>query len=699
VVRIRGHDGRAAGALLVASPEPRQLDRPRLAALSLLAAQAGTLIELTGTRAQLAEAKVQVNQSLQGLAHATERIRSMLASSLDAVVAIDTSGRITDFNPAAEAMFGFSADRAIGEQMADLIIPHALRDAHREGMRRHLETGASTVLGRRIEIEALRSDGSVFPVELTISPIGGGVGPGFTAYLRDISEQKRAWARAEADLRAKADFLARLSHDIRTPLNGIIGLTDLGITAEAGEERDEFLRMTRDCAYGLMETVNSILDYSKMDSIGIEPVLRSFTPQTALAETLKMLAVRARGKGLSFRIIHRSKHAGRLIGDPGLLRQIVFNLVSNAIRFTPNGHVKVTVDTSPRDRDHVKMTLTVEDSGIGIPLHEQQRVFEPYAQVHDAAPHPQTGTGLGLTIVKRLVDAMGGQIELESEAGAGTRFTVTLEFQREAQSDLDTPVKPTPERERRQLHVLVVDDNDTNRLVAGRLLARHGYRVTEVASGPEALAVTATTRPDLVLMDVRLPGMNGMEAMAAIRTQPGHENIPAIALTAHALVGDRERFMTMGMEGYVSKPFSTEALLTEMERVLGMARMRRIRGRSGQHEGQRFARLIDSLDGSTSLFAIVARKAAEDFSAAAIDMPRWLRQCDWDSLIEKAHKLKGSWPMYSTPEHVMLAERCLSAVTQRQSEAAREPVATLAAALKETAHALTAWLERNRESS
>jgi CheY-like chemotaxis protein/anti-sigma regulatory factor (Ser/Thr protein kinase) len=410
-----------------------------------------------------------------------------------------------------------------------------------------------------------------------------------------------------------------------------------------------------------------------------------------------MLAGRARAKGLEFRVIHRSKHPGRLIGDPGFLRQIVFNLVTNAIRFTVQGHVKVIVESAPRDDDHVIMTLTVEDSGIGIPQAEHERIFEAFEQVHDSAPQHQIGTGLGLTIVRRLVDALGGRIELESSPGSGSRFKVILDVQR------DTHIEPNPvaasmqPQERQLLHILVVDDNDTNRLVAGHLLARQGYRVTEVASGAEALAVTAENRPDLVLMDVRLPGMNGMEAMAAIRAQPGCETIPAIALTAHALMGDRDRFMMMGMEGYVAKPFSAESLLTEMERVLGMARVRRIRVRSGKREGQRFARLIDSLDGNSRLFAIVARKAAEDFNAAAIDMPRWLRQRDWDSLIEQAHKLKGSWPMYATPEHVMLAERCMSAVARRQMDMAREPVAALCSALKETAQELKLWLEQYRE--
>jgi CheY-like chemotaxis protein len=511
--------------------------------------------------------------------------------------------------------------------------------------------------------------------------------------------------RAEADLRAKTEFLSRLSHDIRTPLNGIIGLTDLAIEAESADDRDAYLRMMRDSAYGLLEAVNGILDYSKIDAVGVEAVVRGFSPETTLTETLKTLAARAKAKSLDFRVMHRGLERGRLLGDPGFLRQIAYNLVVNAIRFTDSGHVRVITSTHPAADGKVAFTLTVEDSGIGIAESEHQRIFEAFTQAHATQSQHQIGTGLGLAIVRRLVDALGGRIELESRLGHGSRFVVFLEFEHDEHAAADIPSDiaadvaqagvpiPSPS----QLHILVVDDNDTNRLIAGRLLARHGYRVTEVASGPEALAVAAEHRPSLVLMDLRLPGMNGLEAMAAIRTLPGCEQIPAIALTAHALVGDRERFVMMGMEGYVSKPFSGEALLAEMDRVLGMASMRRIRA-PAHGSSERFSRMIDSLDGNPRLFAIVARKAAKDFRDSASELPERLRQRDWPWLIEQIHKLKGSWPLYATPEHAMLAERCMAAVSRRNIAATREPLAALTTALKETARDLEQWLQRYRGS-
>lgn len=709
IERIVTTEGHSLGMLCIAAPKPRPRDASASAALRLLAAQFAARIELEETRLRLGEAASHASSTDAELNRAADHVRGMLDSAIDAIVAIDSHGNITHFNHAAEAMFGIPANEAIGAAMVDLIVPETLRKAHLDGMRRYLETGASTVLGKRIEIEAQRRDGSLFPVEIAICRIGDERTPAFTAFLRDITEQRRNRMRAEADLRAKTEFLSRLSHDIRTPLNGIIGLTDLAIEAESADDRDAYLRMMRDSAYGLLEAVNGILDYSKIDAVGVEAVVRGFSPETTLTETLKTLAARAKAKSLDFRVIHRGLQRGRLLGDPGFLRQIAYNLVVNAIRFTDSGHVRVITSAHPAADGKVGFTLTVEDSGIGIAESEHQRIFEAFTQAHATQSQHQIGTGLGLAIVRRLVDALGGRIELESRLGHGSRFSVFLEFEHDehagAESGSDSASEiahqiasagvsiPAPS----QLHILVVDDNDTNRLIAGRLLARHGYRVTEVASGPEALAVAAEHRPALVLMDLRLPGMNGLEAMAAIRTLPGCEQIPAIALTAHALVGDRERFVMMGMEGYVSKPFSGEALLAEMDRVLGMASMRRIRAPA--HGGnERFSRMIDSLDGNPRLFAIVARKAAQEFRDSASELPERLRQRDWPWLIEQIHKLKGSWPLYATPEHAMLAERCMSAVSRRNIAATREPLAALVSALKETAQDLEQWLQRYRGS-
>lgn len=695
-VRIFATDGRALGMLCVAAPNARIDNTKTLSALRLLASQFANRIELDEARLRLDETISKAMRADAKLSRADDHVRGMLDSAIDAIVTIDARGMITHFNHAAESMFGIPAARAIGAQMAELIIPEPLRGNHFAGMRRHLETGTSTVLGKRIEIEAMRSDGSTFPAEIAISRIGDDQAPEFTAFLRDITEQKRSRIRAEADLRAKTEFLSRLSHDIRTPLNGIIGLTDLAIDAESADDRDAYLRMMRDSAYGLLEAVNGILDYSKIDAVGVEAVMRGFRPETTLTETLKTLAARAKAKSLDFRVMHRGLERGRLLGDPGFLRQIAYNLVANAIRFTDHGYVRVITQTRPAANGKVAFTLTVEDSGIGIAESEHERIFEAFTQAHETHSQHQIGTGLGLAIARRLVDALGGRIELESAPQHGSRFTVRLEFERDEQSPTNVARTGPPKPDPAQLHILVVDDNDTNRLVAGRLLARHGYRVTEVASGPEALAVAAEHRPALVLMDLRLPGMNGLEAMAAIRTLPGCEQIPAIALTAHALVGDRERFGMMGMEGYVAKPFSAETLLAEMDRVLGMASVRRIRSPKRVGSAERFSRMIDSLDGSPRLFAIVARKAAQEFRAAAAELPERLRQRDWPWLIEQIHKLKGSWPLYAEPKHAMLADRCMAAVSRRNITATSEPLAALVSALRETAHDLEQWLERYR---
>lgn len=685
-VRLQGRDGRTQGALCVASPEPRRRDEGRLAALRLLSRQALTAIEHQ-------EALARASAADAAETRANGMVGALLDTAMDAFLVVDRDGAIMRGNTAAERMFGVGGGETRGTSLVDLLLP----GPQRLELERRLRAGLPRSPVLRIDMEALRADGSVFPVELAATRVEGSEDGSIVVCVRDATEQKRSSARAEADLRAKSEFLSRLSHDIRTPLNGIIGLSDL--TAEAGndEDRDHYLRMMRDSAYGLLETVNSILDYSKIDSVGIQPVMRSFSPQTALTETLKMLAARARDKGLDFRVIHRAHALGRLIGDPGFLRQIAYNLVGNAIRFTDRGHVRVTVKTSAADNGRVAFVMDVEDSGIGIPADEHERIFEAFTQAHVEAPQHRIGSGLGLAIARRLAEAMNGRIELESTQGVGSRFSLHLEFDQDQHTSEDSTAIEHSVGEHAQLHVLVVDDNDTNRLVAGRLVARNGYRVTEAATGPEAVEIAANDRPALVLMDLRLPGMNGLEAMAAIRALPGCALVPAIALTAHALVGDRDRFLMMGMEGYVAKPFSGEALLAEMDRVLGMARVRRIRlPEAHVVGGGRFSRLLDSLDGNPRLFAIIARKAAQEFRSAADDLPRHLKQRDWPALIELVHRLKGSWPLYAAPGHAMLADRCMGTVSRRHAAASREPIAALCTALRETAHALEQWLEEQR---
>lgn len=690
-VRLTGSDGRTHGILCVAAPEPRPEDRQRLEALRLLTHHCVAGLECS-------ESKARADAARGAEARIENLLLGMLDAAMDAMIVVDRSGTITRFNAAAERMFDVAADRAMGHALLELIVPEAQRGLRRLELERWLHSERMPPTGQRFDMEALRADGSVFPVELSIARNKGGGGDALAICLRDASEQKRANARAEADLRAKTDFLSRLSHDIRTPLNGIIGLTDLTIEAEHDEDRDNYLRMMRDSAYGLLETVNSILDYSKIDSFGVEPVMRGFSPQAALTETLKTLSVRAREKGLDFRVIHRIHDLGRLIGDPGFLRQIAYNLVCNAIRFTDSGHVRVTVRTEARDDGRVAFTLVVEDSGPGIPEEEHERIFEAFTQAHDTSLSHRIGTGLGLAIARRLVEAMGGRIELESAPGKGSRFKVHLIFDQDDHAREESPAADTTTGEQAQLHVLVVDDNDTNRLVAGRLVARHGYRVTEAAAGPEAIEIAARDRPALVLMDLRLPGMNGLETMAAIRGLPGCAQVPAIALTAHALVGDRDHFLMMGMEGYVAKPFSGEALLAEMDRVLGLARVRRIRTPDRQAGWGRFSRLIDSLDGNPRLFAIIARKAAQEFRAAAEELPQRLEQRDWPALIEQVHRLKGSWPLYAAPGHAMLADRCMGTVSRRNAAGSREPIAAFSVALKDTAQELEQWLEQHRRA-
>jgi PAS domain S-box-containing protein len=520
------------------------------------------------------------NQSKSSLKKSENRFRGFVESTSEWIWSINLEGQHTYSNNAVKNILDRSPEDFIGKSAFDFLHPDDIPLAQK--------TVEQALLSKQgwnsLTLRWRHNDGSYRFLESTSVPIIDSDGEfcGWYGADRDITKYKEveknlteAIKKAETANIAKSEFLANMSHEIRTPMNGVIGMTELLLSTDITSEQAEFAKTIKTSGDSLLSLINGILDFSKIEAGKFDLEIIDFDLKVTLDAAGDLIAIKAQEKGLEYINVIHPDVPSLLKGDPGRLRQILLNLAGNAVKFTDSGEIAVYVELEEETEKYVQVSFKVKDTGIGIPQDKIDRLFKSFSQVDSSTTRRYGGTGLGLTISKKIVKMMGGNIGVNSQENNGSEFWFTARFEKQKPIPEPNllPEKTVPENiitqhslledERRGIRILLVEDNLVNQKVVLIILNKLGYKADVVSNGIEALDALKKADYNIVLMDCQMPVLDGYEATKEIRKPvSGVKNIkvPIIALTANAMTGDREKCLAAGMDDYLTKPFKSKEM-------------------------------------------------------------------------------------------------------------------------------------------
>ncbi|ABK45888.1 multi-sensor hybrid histidine kinase [Magnetococcus marinus MC-1] len=494
---------------------------------------------------------------------------TIMHTVMDGLITMDSSGKVLSFNHAAEGIFGYAAAEVVGEQIT-MLMPEPYRSQHDDYVQRYLQGAAPRVIGSAgRHVTAQRKDGALLPIRLSVNEMVFEGERLFVGLVADVSERLQeeralieAKEQAEAANMAKSRFLAVMSHEVRTPMNGILGMLGLLNDRRLDGQQQEWLATAQESAESMLTLLNDILDFSKIEAGHLELEQSAFSPEQILKGVHDLFLPRATAKGITLELEQGANLPAWVQGDPGRLRQVLMNLVSNGIKFTHQGGVTMRVAQQAKREDSLLLQFEVQDSGIGIPPQQLTQLFQPFNQLDPSYSRKYGGSGLGLAICRHLVDLMGGEIRLESPPSGGSRFTFTARFGYAHAPQDEVLDNSEQEVQLHGVRVLLAEDSPTNQMVAVAMLARVGCHVDVAVNGLEVLEALTRAPYDLILMDLAMPEMDGWQAIARIRGMNAPlRDIPIIALTANAYPEVRAQCLAAGAQDFITKPIQRNILL------------------------------------------------------------------------------------------------------------------------------------------
>ncbi|MCP4139963.1 MAG: response regulator [Chloroflexi bacterium] len=523
-------------------------------------------IDLIKTNKALAVENEERKHAEKETARQKNYFEALIENSPTAVVLIDTEQKIVHCNPAFENLYGHNSTAVTGENIDELIAPKEYQEEASDLSNKVLTDRVHMISKRK------KKDGTLIDVEIFGVPIFmEDEWVGSLALYHDISVLVAARQAADEANRSKSEFLANMSHEIRTPMNGVIGMLDIALDTELSGEQKEYLSIAQQSAEALLTLLNDILDYSKIEAKKLDLEIIEFDLRSTVEGVAYTIASRAEEKGLELAALVPPDMSTDLLGDPGRLRQVLINLLGNAIKFTEKGEVVVRTEKIEESEEHIKIRFSVEDTGIGIKADRLDAIFQRFTQADGSTTRKFGGTGLGLAISQHLVEAMGGELTVESEYEKGSIFGFTIELGKQAKKEGEANIKVT---DLQGLKILIIDDNDTNRIILQKMVESFGatsYSVSRGQEGLDALLVVRHTNEapyDMVLLDMQMPEMDGEQVARAIFSDPRNKALSVVILTSMGKRGDAKRLENLGCAGYLLKPIKQQLLFDALVKIM-----------------------------------------------------------------------------------------------------------------------------------